>query len=1527
MKSAHPAGLTCLALCFAIVASSPGRADIVADSFADWSTTGTQGENGWRNGYYNYTADADHIYQAGNFTAFTNSAGPGGGAVSPTGNHWTGVQWDMTAAASGPWTELGQESTHPNGTNSAPNAEHWTIRRWTSNLSLAGAKLIWHIRKTNPSGTGVSGHLYFNGVQLDTATIAGDDAAGVTREVTRNIAPGDIIDLALSPVGTGGDRADGSDGSAFRLTIDDGFADADQDGVQDPVDNCRVVANPTQLDTDGDQDGDACDNCPAIANPDQRDRDRDGLGDACDDPETPQSHEILISEIHYHPAEGSSLELIELYNPSPAAIDLNGWAFREGVRHEFRAGSFIPAGGYFVVCASPSLLAEAFGLPLDYIQGWAESSLDNGGEEIVLVDPTEAVVDVVRYDDAIPWPVEADGFGPSLQRRCFTADANSPTNWAAAPGQAPTPLAPNVESVCPPPSLPPPAIAINEIHYHPFNDLDLEEEYVELINTTATAIDLVGYCFTDGIDFCFTASRVLQPGDLVVVCRNESIVRSRFGITNTAGNYLGELSNGGERLTLLDPVGNLADSVRYGDSGDWPVAADGLGYSLEKIVARAPSDDPASWSDAGSLGPPPTSEWHTVSATGVGTSSRLYFYASEASEFLIDDVSLVDVTNPGVNLLANGAFDAGIAGWTGVGNHLESRWSRAAGGTIFPEAAMNLIADGQGTGSSNSVRADATVTLDTSGATTYRLTFSYKSVLGNADLIARLSNSTPSRGVYFVSAGSGAGSATPGAPNLIARAMLPPYISKIRRFPEEPTSTDGTWITARVKGDVTAVKLVATLPGGSQEFPMLDDGLSNDGAAGDGVYGGEVPPQPHDTPVPFVIQALSAGGSRISPSASDTSTAHGYYVNDNQPGSPLPIYTLIVPGADPRAFASGLNCSVYVECSFAYRGDLYYKVGIRARGQSVCGTFKRFLKVRFLRGHEFKGQRKINLQSLWTDKSLIREHMAWKMFGEMDNPTCLHDFVRVHANGEYYGLHAHLEHPDSRWLDRTGLNPDGNLYKATASREERTGTYEKKTNENGDYSDLTTFLNAMHDSPAAGLVSFFQTNTNPDTIIDYQLSQVLVNNSDYPHKNHYLYHDTETGRWIPTTWDVDLTFGKVWSGTYGGVLNDGMHTPGITPWYTTNVRGEGTGNYLLDKFFAQAGTHFRRAYLARLWSALQEKYTTAVFNERIAGLRELLFDEQLEDIAEWGRSPPTSNDPTAPAGFDPNLDRVKAHIASRRTYLLNYLQGTEGFTGHDRLRITEVMYNPTLGENAEFLELWNNSGRAINVANWTIEGLGDTTPQGAQLRFTFPAGTTITDGEVFVVAKDPATFTAVYGNVGRVFGPYPGNLRNEGENLRVKDAGPGWPATVDLVTYGTDSPWPSKADGLGYSLELFDVTVNLDNDLPEHWRDSLALGGSPGAIHVPGQVTTFFRRGDCNKDSVTDLSDAVKIVLYLFAGASQPGCLDACDVNGDTNLAVSDAIALLQYLFKPGTVTIPAPGPGDCGPARQGFCAVPNCTP
>ncbi|MFM1769430.1 MAG: hypothetical protein RJA22_1959 [Verrucomicrobiota bacterium] len=183
----------------------------LADSAADWGTNGVQGQRGWFQGYYNRAADATPGYQAGDFIAF-----PAAGGAWGSNHFWRGYDWDWHPDPA-PSDNLGPVAANPNGTNNG--AEHWVIRRWVS--PVAGRlRAQWFTRKSNPFGSGVTGKLFHNGVEVDSASIAGNDTLGVERNVDLPVvAIGDVVDLALTPTGPGGQADDRGDRSLNGLAI------------------------------------------------------------------------------------------------------------------------------------------------------------------------------------------------------------------------------------------------------------------------------------------------------------------------------------------------------------------------------------------------------------------------------------------------------------------------------------------------------------------------------------------------------------------------------------------------------------------------------------------------------------------------------------------------------------------------------------------------------------------------------------------------------------------------------------------------------------------------------------------------------------------------------------------------------------------------------------------------------------------------------------------------------------------------------------------------------------------------------------------------------------------------------------------------------------------------------------------------------------------------------------------------------------------------------------------------------------
>ncbi|MFB3788273.1 MAG: CotH kinase family protein [bacterium] len=180
-------------------------------------------------------------------------------------------------------------------------------------------------------------------------------------------------------------------------------------------------------------------------------------------------------------------------------------------------------------------------------------------------------------------------------------------------------------------------VVINEIMYHPASGL-ASEEYVELYNRGSYPIDLSGWYFSDGIRYSFPANILLPPDSYLVVAQNQARVREKYGINNVVGNYIGELSDKGERIALSDAKGDLVDEVTYSDSFPWPVAADEMGPSLECVNPGLDNNAARDWDTAQGI-----VDWTRIDLEGTAAGSRIFFALKESGEAWIDAVQLTEL--------------------------------------------------------------------------------------------------------------------------------------------------------------------------------------------------------------------------------------------------------------------------------------------------------------------------------------------------------------------------------------------------------------------------------------------------------------------------------------------------------------------------------------------------------------------------------------------------------------------------------------------------------------------------------------------------------------------------------------------------------------------------------------------------------------------------------------------------------------------------------------------------------------------
>jgi hypothetical protein len=190
--------------------------------------------------------------------------------------------------------------------------------------------------------------------------------------------------------------------------------------------------------------------------------------------------------------------------------------------------------------------------------------------------------------------------------------------------------------------------------------------------------------------------------------------------------------------------------------------------------------------------------------------------------------------------------------------------------------------------------------------------------------------------------------------------------------------------------------------------------------------------------------------------------------------------------------------------------------------------------------------------------------------------------------------------------------------------------------------------------------------------------------------------------------------------------------------------------------------------------------------------------------------------------------------------------------------ISEVMYHPpdypdgTDNQEDEYIELHNITDAV--VALYDTAHPAHTWRLSDAVDYQFPQGTEIpAHGYLLVVSFDPLaepvllqSFRAKYGlsSAGVILGPYDGKLDNSSDPVELKKPGPPYPNTlevdyilVDKVKY-TDNPpfWPLAPDGMGQALHRIHV-AEYGND-PINWAAGPPSPIGPYAAGLPPTIIT-----------------------------------------------------------------------------------------
>ncbi len=100
------------------------------------------------------------------------------------------------------------------------------------------------------------------------------------------------------------------------------------------------------------------------------------------------------------------------------------------------------------------------------------------------------------------------------------------------------------------------------------------------------------------------------------------------------------------------------------------------------------------------------------------------------------------------------------------------------------------------------------------------------------------------------------------------------------------------------------------------------------------------------------------------------------------------------------------------------------------------------------------------------------------------------------------------------------------------------------------------------------------------------------------------------------------------------------------------------------------------------------------------------------------------------------------------------------------------------------------------------------------------------------------------------------------------------------------------------------VAMNNNGLVTFLWSQAFPTGESYNVVQFMDlQDVGIYIPGDANNDRVVNISDAVCLISYIFAGGYAPAntCLGDADGNGIVNVA--DAVTLISYIFAGGTIS------------------------
>ena len=370
----------------------------------------------------------------------------------------------------------------------------------------------------------------------------------------------------------------------------------------------------------------------------------------------------------------------------------------------------------------------------------------------------------------------------------------------------------------------------------------------------------------------------------------------------------------------------------------------------------------------------------------------------------------------------------------------------------------------------------------------------------------------------------------------------------------------------------------------------------------------------------------------------------------------IPHYNVLISGAVGESLRTRDSFSDdYLPAGFEYRDTVWKNAQIRYKGHSNRYFPKKPIRIRFSKKQLFEGMGDLNLNAMYTDKSFIREKLAWDLFEAMGELAPRAHYATLLLNGKPQGLYLAVEKVNKYFLQNHGrtissVYDAGGYYSlgdmTVQSRKLLPLYYPKEVGDKDDYDDLFNLFTVLNAAPDSSFPRIADSLFDMSSIYNWFAGNILMMMGDSYNKNYLLYRNLSrsVGQWTVIPWDYDISFGT--TGDFvipypQSLLNDGFS-------YTFPPLS-GPTNILKERMLQSPAmmNHLR----LRVDTLLNTVFTNEHLDPLIDSLASLITNEVIADSQKRG----TYQD------FVDAVDALKYFITARRDFLLmTYIHPQKG---------------------------------------------------------------------------------------------------------------------------------------------------------------------------------------------------------------------------------------------------------------------------